>query len=62
MGFENGPTLGGYLLAFAIAAAAVFFDAYTNLAKSLLRVPGVIVIHYSILMLCALSGAFACVA
>jgi hypothetical protein len=54
MGFENGPTLGGYLLAFAIAAAAVFFDAYTNLAKSLLRVPGVIVIHYSILMLCAL--------
>jgi hypothetical protein len=62
MGFENGPTLGGYLLAFATAAAAVFFDAYTNLAKSLLRVPGVIVIHYSILMLCALCGAFACVA
>jgi hypothetical protein len=62
MSAEYGPTLGGYLLAFVIAAAAVYFDAYMNLAKSLLRVPGVTVVHPSILALCALCGAVACIA
>ena len=50
------------MLAFVIAAAAVYFDAYMNLAKSLLRVPGVTVVHPSILALCALCGAVARIA
>jgi hypothetical protein len=59
---ESGPILGGYLVAFATAATAVLFDAYTNLAKSLPRVPGIIVIHPAILALCGLCGGAACVA
>jgi hypothetical protein len=62
MAAVNGPILGGYLLAFATAGSAVLFDAYTNLAKSLPRVPGVIVVHPAILVLCALCGSAACVA
>jgi hypothetical protein len=62
MGAEPGPLLGGYLLAFATAAAAVFFDAYTNLAKSLPHVPGDIARRPAILILCGLCGAVACIA
>jgi hypothetical protein len=62
MGAENWLIVGGYLLAFATAGTAVLFDAYTNLAKSLPRVPGVIVRHPAILGLCVACGAVACVA
>jgi len=56
---ESGPILLGYLLAFLTAATVVFFDLYTNLAKSISRVPGAIVTHPAILGLCALCGSIA---
>lgn len=62
MAAENGPILGGYLVAFATAGMGVLLDAYTNLAKSLPRVPSIIVIHRAILALCGLCGSAACVA
>jgi hypothetical protein len=62
MDADLGPTLGGYVLAFATAATAVFIDAYANLAKSLLHVPGSIVRRPAILILCGLCGGVACVA
>jgi hypothetical protein len=62
MAAENGPILGGYLVAFATAGMAVLFDAYTNLAKSLPRPPGIIVVHPAILVFCVFCGIGACVA
>jgi hypothetical protein len=50
---------GGNALAFATAAAAVFFDCYTSLAKSLPRVPGSIITHPAMLALCAVCGVIA---
>lgn len=40
----------------------MLYDAYTNFAKSLLRVPAVMIIHPAILALCMLCGVIACVA
>jgi hypothetical protein len=54
----------GIALAFAVAVAAVFFDCYTSLEKTLpLRVPGsIITTHPAILALCAVCGVIAAVA
>jgi hypothetical protein len=47
----------GFVLAFAAAAVATFLDCYFTMAKSLPRVPGLIVAHPGILALSALCGA-----
>jgi hypothetical protein len=55
-------TVAGYVLAFAAAAIATFLDSYFTMAKSLPRVPGLILAHPGILALSALCGACAVLA
>jgi hypothetical protein len=52
----------GFVLAFIAAAAATFLDCYFTMAKSLPRVPGLILAHPGILALSALCGACAVLA
>ena len=52
----------GFVLAFAAAALATFLDCYFTMAKSLPRVPGLILAHPGILALSALCGACAVLA
>lgn len=54
--------IAGFVLAFAAAALATFLDCYFTLAKSLPRVPGLILANPGILGLSALCGAFAALA
>ena len=54
--------IAGYLLAFVTASIATFLDCYFTLAKSLPRVPGLILVHPGILALSALCGGFALIA
>jgi hypothetical protein len=56
------PMAAGYVLAFAAAALATFLDCYFTMAKSLPRVPGLILAHPGILALSALCRACAVLA
>ena len=53
---------GGLILAFVGAAAATAWDCYTTLAQRIARVPGFIVVHLGVLMLCLVCGIVAAVA
>jgi hypothetical protein len=52
----------GYPIAFLAAAVATFLDCYFTLAKSLPRIPALILVHPGILFLSALCGACAVLA
>ncbi len=52
----------GFVLAFAAAAIATVLDCYFTMAKSLPRVPGLILVHPGILLLATLCGAVAVLA
>jgi hypothetical protein len=54
--------VAGLALAFIAAAAATFLDCYFTMAKSLPRVPGLILVHPAILGLSTLCGMCAVVA
>jgi hypothetical protein len=54
--------LGGILLAFLGAAAATAWDCYTTLAQRIARVPGFIVAHFGVLVLCVICGLIAALA
>jgi hypothetical protein len=54
--------LSGFVIAFVAAATATFLDMYFTLAKSLARVPGLILTNSGILGLSALCGAIAVIA
>jgi hypothetical protein len=54
--------IGGVILAFVGAAAATAWDCYTTLAQRIARVPGFIVVHLGVLVLCMICGIVAAVA
>ncbi|HVC59981.1 MAG TPA: hypothetical protein VND19_06410 [Acetobacteraceae bacterium] len=53
---------GGVILVFTGAAAATAWDCYTTRAKRIARVPGFIVVHLGVLVLCAVCGIVAAAA
>jgi energy-converting hydrogenase Eha subunit C len=54
--------IAGFVPAFAAAAIATFLDCYFTMAKSLPRVPGLILVNRGILGLTVLCGGFAVLA
>lgn len=58
----DSALIGGVILAFVGAAAATAWDCHTTLAQRIARVPGFIMVHLGVLLLCLVCGIIAAVA